>query len=83
MAIRMTLGDLFNCRVRQMVVMVMGDDNCIDERDIFDLARHLRVSFRSEPGERRATVLKDRVKQHPQTIGKLNIVAGVSQPCRS
>lgn len=82
MAIWMQFGDLFHCRVRQMVIMVVGNNNCVDERDVFDLARRLRVSFRSKPGERRAAVLKDRIEQHSQTVGKLDIVAGMAQPCR-
>lgn len=61
-----------------MVVMVVGDNNCVDKRDVFDLARHLRVPLRSKPGERRATILKDRIKQHSQTVRKLDIVAGMA-----
>lgn len=38
MTIRISLGNFDNARIGEMVIVVVGDDDCIDDWDIFDLA---------------------------------------------
>lgn len=35
----MPLRDLYDARIGEVVIVVMGDDNCIDDRDVLDPAR--------------------------------------------
>lgn len=47
-----------------MVVMVVGNDDRIYSRDVFDLTRHIRIALRPQPGERRAPVGKDWIEKN-------------------
>ena len=60
--------------------MVMGDDDGVYDWDIFDLTRWLSVPFRAQPGKWGAAVGKDRIEEHTETAGKLDIIACVAQP---
>ena len=64
----------------EMVVVRMGDDDRVDERDVVDLAWGRSVTLRTEPGEGRAAVFEDWVEEDAQTRGDLDIVAGVAEP---
>ena len=73
----MSLRDLDDSWVGEMVVVVVANDYCVDDGDIFDLARHLCVALWAEPAQRRAAVLEDWVEEDAEAGGKLDIVAGV------
>lgn len=64
-----------------MIVVAVRDDNRIDNWDILDLARQFGVALGTQPLEWRTAVLENRVEEDSQTIGKLDIVACMTQPC--
>lgn len=80
MSIGVKVGDLGDGRMRQVVVVVVADDDCIDDGDIADIAGCLGVSLGSPPGQRRTTVLEDGVEKHSEAGWKLNVVASVAKP---
>lgn len=67
----------------EMVVVGVGYDDYIDQRNVFDLARRRGVPLRSEPGEGRAAILEHRVEQDTQTRRELDEVACMTEPGRS
>jgi hypothetical protein len=66
-----------------MVVVVVADDDRVDKGYVFNLAWHLGVSFWPQPAERRTAALEDRIKEHAQPRGKLDVIARMAQPGRS
>jgi hypothetical protein len=78
-AIGMLLGDLTDGRVGQMIIMVVGDDDCINDRDILDLAWGVGIALRAEGIWPTATV-KYRIEQHSEPAWELNVVACMSKP---
>lgn len=58
-----------------MVVVVMGDDDGVYVRDVFDLTWLLGVPFRPQPGKWGAAVGEDWVEEDTEAAGKLDIVA--------
>jgi hypothetical protein len=70
MAIRVTLGYFHHSRIRQVIIVIVGDDYCINNGDVTDLAWHLRITPRSHPGERRAAVLEYWVEENSKPAGK-------------
>lgn len=63
--------------------MAVRDNNGVDSRDILNLARYLGVALRTQPLARRTAVLEDRIEEDSQAIGKFDIVACMTQPCRA
>lgn len=66
-----------------MVIVVVGDNDGVDERDLFDVAGRGGVPRRSEPRVGRASVCEDGIEEDAQTGGKLDEEAGVAEPCRA
>lgn len=46
-AIRMAFRYLFHCRIRQVIIVVMGYHHRVDGGNILDCARHLGVALRT------------------------------------
>jgi hypothetical protein len=61
-----------------MVIVVMGNKDRINHRDILDLARSVRVALRSEHVVWSASLFEDRVKDGTETAGEFNVVTSVS-----
>lgn len=74
----MKMSDLFDGRVREVIVVVMRDDDRVDGRDVFDLAWWLCISFRTHEGEWRASISEDRVEEDAKPTGKFNVVTCVA-----
>ena len=53
----------FDRRFVQMIVMVVGNDDDVDEGDLFQSDRQRMETFRSHEGDRRDTLGEDRVRQ--------------------
>lgn len=66
-----------------MVVVTVGDDNCINDGYVGDVDGAWRVSFRTHEAERTASWLEDGIEQDSKTTRELDVVTGVSQPCCS
>ena len=60
--------------------MTMAYHNRIHYRDILDVARLLRMSFRPKERKRTASLFKDGIKEHTQTSWEFDIVARMAQP---
>ncbi len=78
MAIRVSGGDLRDGGMGEVVVVVVGDDDCVYIWDVFDLTRGLCVPFWAQPGERGAAIFKDGIEEDTQAAGELDIVACVA-----
>ena len=83
MHIRMELFDLRDGGMRQMVVVRVRNHHEVDGWDIFDGTRHVGESLWSEKGKRRASWFKHRIEENAQSARELDVVAGMSQPCRA
>jgi len=81
--VRVLLLDLEDRRQAQVVVVVVRDDDGVDDRDLFDVARRLRVPRRPEPREGRATVCENRIEEDAKAGRELDKEAGVAEPCRA
>jgi len=81
--VRVLLLDFEDGRQTEMVVVVVRDDDNVNERDVFDIARHRGVSRRTDPGRWRAAPREDGVEEYAQTRRELNKVAGMTEPCRA
>lgn len=66
-----------------MVVVTMGDDDCIDYRNVGDINGAWRVSFRTHEAERTAPWLENGIEEDSEATWEFDIVTGVSQPCCS
>lgn len=77
----MSLRDLLDTRIGEMVVVVMGDDDCIDDRNVFDLAGCIGKALRTQQVVRPTSLLENWIKKDPKTIWEFDIIAGVSKPC--
>lgn len=64
-----------------MIVVVVGYNNGINCRDIFNLAGYLCVSLGTKPAERTASFRKDWIEQNTQAPGEFYEVASMAQPC--
>ena len=66
-----------------MVVVRMGDDNCINDGDIGDVDGAWRVSFGAHEAERTASWLENGIEEDSEATRELDVVTGMSQPCCS
>lgn len=66
----------------KMVVVAVRNNNSIDMRQSCDVTSWRRVAFGAYLFERRAAVLKNGVKEHAKSRGKLDIVTSVAEPGR-
>lgn len=64
-----------------MVIVIMGNENSVNHRDVRDLARSVRVALRSEHVVRPASLFEDWIKDGTETSGEFDIVTSVSKPC--
>lgn len=48
--------------------------------DVFDLAGHLRVPFRAQPGERAASLAEYWVEEDAETAGEFDEVTCMTEP---
>jgi hypothetical protein len=64
-----------------MVIVVVGNENGVDQRDVLDLARRVRKTLRSEHVVWPAALFENWVKENTETTGEFHIVAGMSKPC--
>lgn len=62
-------------RMIHMIIVIMGDDNSIDNRDILDSAWNLRVALGAKPGEWTAALAKDRIEEHAEPPWKFDEIA--------
>lgn len=69
--------------MREMVVMVVRNDDRIDVRDILNLTRHVCISLGTHEAERRASLREDGIEEDSQTAREFDIEASMSEPCRS
>lgn len=60
--------------------MIVGDDDDIDNGDVFDWTWGRRISLWPKPAERATTLAEDRITQNAKSRWKLQVIAGVTQP---
>lgn len=81
----MRIGELLvqplDSRVAEMVVVVVADDDCVDDGQVFDFARRRRVPLEVLEIDGRTAVFEDGVEQGAEPVGKLNVVACMPEPC--
>jgi hypothetical protein len=77
-AVGMLFLDLENGGIRQVIIVRMGDDYDVDDWNVLDFTRGFGVPLGPHPLEGTASILENRVKQHPQASRKLDVVAGVA-----
>lgn len=76
-------GNLEDCRVAHVVVVVVADDHSVNEWDILHLAGHVCVSLGTHEAERATSGRKYRVEQDSEAAGELDMVASMAQPGRA
>lgn len=63
-----------------MVVVVVRDHDGVDKGNVLNLTGLLREPFGADPLRRRTALFEDWIKECSEPSGKLNIVAGMSEP---
>jgi hypothetical protein len=66
--------------MRQVVVMVVADEHCVDEGKVIQIARPVCVSLWPEEGEWRTAIFEDGIKEDAKTRREFDVIAGVAEP---
>lgn len=66
--------------VGEVVIVVVGDDDGVNDGEVLELAGRRVVAFKAVDGDGRAAVLEDGVEEDAQAAGELDVVAGVAEP---
>jgi hypothetical protein len=61
----------------------VGNNDEVDDGEVFDMAWRLCITFWAHEGERTAAVFEDGVEENAEAGGELGVVAGVAEPCCS
>ena len=81
MGVRMAGGYFFDGWEGEMVIVVVGDDYCVDYGNVCYVAGHFCVSFGTDEREWTATVGEDWIEEDAETGRELDVIAGVAEPC--
>ena len=63
-----------------MIIMIMGNDNSINMRDVINLTWNLSESLGAQPAEWRAAWSEDRIEKDAEAAGKLDKEARMAEP---
>lgn len=64
-----------------MVVVIVGYDDCINDRDIGGFAWGIGEALRSCQVVWTTSLFENRIKEYSEATRKFDVVAGVAKPC--
>lgn len=78
MDVRMFCLYFHDCGMVHVIVVIVRDNDCIDNGDLFYLAGHFCIPLWAKPTERAASFAEDWVEEYTQASWKFYIIASMA-----
>lgn len=63
-----------------VVVMIVGNDNCIDGCDVFNLAWNICIALGAKPAKRATALTENGVEEYTESLREFDEIACMAQP---